>query len=89
MTNKPSQAAEKINVEVFSPREPNPKKFSWPKDWTIGDAADDAAKAFGYEAGTPTLQNKDHEVLQRKDTLSEAGVNDGDQLELTDTGGGV
>ncbi|MCY4398729.1 MAG: hypothetical protein OXE96_05190 [Gemmatimonadetes bacterium] len=89
MTIELSAPAEKLNVEVFSPRDPNPKKFSWPTIWTVGEAADDAAKAFGYEAGTPTLQNKDHEVLRRKDTLLDAGVREGDQLELTDTGGGV
>ncbi len=89
MTIEPLGSDEKLSVEVFSPRKPTPKKFNWPKTWTVGEAADDAAKAFGYEAGTPTLQDKEHQVLRRKDTLSEAGVKDGDQLELTDTGGGV
>lgn len=89
MTIEPLGSAENLAVEVFSPRTPTPKKFSWPKTWTVGKAADDAAAAFGYEAGTPTLQDKDRRVLNRKDTLTEAGVKNGDQLELTDTGGGV
>ena len=76
-------------VEVFSPRVPEPKKFTWSKSLRVGDAADQAAKAFDYEAGTPTFQNKDGKVLDRDKTLIEANVRDFDQLELTDKGGGV
>jgi hypothetical protein len=76
-------------VEVFSPRYPEPRKFEWPKSLRVGEAAEEAAKAFGYEAGTPTLQTKDGRVLDREKTLLEAGVRDFDQLELTDHGGGV
>ena len=78
-----------LTVEVFSPRAPAPKKFTWPKTLLVGDAADEAAKEFKYEAGTPTLQNKDKKVLDRQQTLLAAGVRDFDRLELTDTGGGV
>ena len=76
-------------VEVFSPRVPEPKKFTWSKDLLVGDAADEAAKEFKYEAGTPTLQNEDKKVLDRQRTLLAAGVKDFDRLELTDIGGGV
>ncbi|MDE0026606.1 MAG: hypothetical protein OXP69_19530 [Spirochaetaceae bacterium] len=76
-------------VEVFSPRYPDPRKFEWPKSLRVAEAATDAAKAFGYEAGTPTLQTKDGRVLDREKSLHEAGVRDFDQLELTDHGGGV
>ena len=78
-----------VTVEVFSPRVPEPKKFTWSKSLRVGDAADQAAKAFDYEAGTPTFQNKDGKVLDRDKTLIEANVRDFDQLELTDKGGGV
>lgn len=78
-----------LTVEVFSPRAPEPKKFTWSKSLRVGAAADQAARAFGYEAGTPTLQNKEGKVLDRDKTLIEAGVRDFDQLELTDKGGGV
>ena len=78
-----------LTVEVFSPRVPEPKKFTWPKSLHVGQAADEAAKAFNYEAGTPTFQNKEKKVLDREKTLIEAGVQDFDQLELTDKGGGV
>ena len=78
-----------LTVEVFSPRVPQPKKFTWSKSLRVGEAADEAAKAFDYEAGTPTFQNKAGQVLDREKTLIEAGIRDFDQLELTDKGGGV
>lgn len=78
-----------LTVEVFSPRVPEPKKFSWSKSLRVGDAAAEAARAFDYEAGAPTLQNKEGKILDRDKTLIEAGIRDFDQLELTDKGGGV
>lgn len=78
-----------VTVEVVAPRSTETRKFTWPKSTTVGDAADEAAKAFGYEAGTPTFQTKDKVDLPRKKTLAEAGVQDFDRLTLTDTGGGV
>ena len=89
MNVEPINAPDAITVEVFSARVTTPRKFTWPKTMTVGEAADDAARAFKYEAGTPTFQNKDDQVLQRKDTLAEAGVRNLDRLELTDSGGGV
>ncbi len=78
-----------VTVEVVAPRSPATKKFTWPKSTLVGDAADEAAKAFGYEGGTPTFQNKEKVALSRKEPLFEAGVRDSDRLTLTDTGGGV
>ena len=78
-----------LTVEVYSPRVPEPKKFSWSKSLKVGDAADEAAKAFDYEAGNPTFVDKAEHVLDRDKTLLEAGVRDFDKLELTDKGGGV
>ena len=82
-------STEDLTVEVFSPRTPDPRKFTWSKSTLVGAAADEAARDFGYEAGTPTFQNKDKVVLDRQKTLFEVGVSDFDQLELVDTGGGV
>ena len=78
-----------LTVEVFSPRVPEPKKFTWSKSLKVGVAADEAAKAFHYEAGNPTFVDKGDHVLDRDKTLFEAGVRDFDKLELTDKGGGV
>ena len=78
-----------LTLEVFAPRDPEARKFTWPKDTLVGDAAGEASKAFGYEAGTPTFQNKDKVDLPREKTLIEAGVHNFDTLKLTDTGGGV
>lgn len=80
---------DEIRVKVFAPRTVKPKRFRWPVTKTVGEAADEAAAAFKYEAGTPTFQNEDDEVLDRQKTLQAAGVEDKDELELVDTGGGV
>ena len=80
---------DEIRVKVFAPRTPKPKRFRWPLTKTVGEAADEAAKAFEYEAGSPTFQNDDDEVLDRGQTLKAAGVEDKDKLELVDVGGGV
>ena len=77
-----------LTVQVFAPRAPEPKKFTWPKGKLVGAAADEAAKAFGYEGGKPGLM-KDKVVLDDSKTLAAAGVHDHDCLELTDKGGGV
>ena len=78
-----------LTVEVFAPRSPEPKKFTWPKSLLVGAAADEAAKEFGYARGTPTFQNKEKLDLPRDKTLLESGVRDFDTLKLTDLGGGV
>jgi hypothetical protein len=77
-----------IVVTVFAPRSPEPKHFTWDEDLTVQEAASEAADAFGYNAGSPGLQDED-EVLDPDKTLEEAGVTHGDELELFDTGGGV
>ena len=78
-----------LTVEVFSPRVSQSRKFTWPKSLSVGEAAQQAAQAFGYEAGTPTFRTKNGQVLGREKTLIEAGIRDFDELELTDRGGGV
>ncbi len=89
MNMEPNVSTDDLIVEVFSPREPDPRKFTWPKTTLVGTAADQAARAFKYAAGTPTFQNKDRKVLDRTETLAASGVQPFDVLELTDTGGGV
>ena len=78
-----------LTIEVRAPRDPDPKKFVWPKSTLVGTAADEAAKEFGYEAGTHSFRNKEKVVLPRDKTLFEADVHDFDTLTLTNTGGGV
>ena len=89
MVNRKGVGGGELTVEVFSPRVSEPKKFTWLKELLVGKAADEAAKVFDYEAGTPTFQDKAGRVLDRGNTLIEAGVQDFDRLELTDKGGGV
>jgi len=78
-----------ITVSVLSPRSPEPKSFTWPKTMRVGEAAREAASAFGYQGGNPGLQNAQGEVLDNQKPLVAAGVRDGDRLEIVDTGGGV
>ena len=78
-----------ITVTVVAPRDPNPKRFTWPKTMQVGEAAAEAAAAFGYEPGNPSFVNAAGEVLDRNKPLVAEHVEDGDQLELVDVGGGV
>lgn len=78
-----------LSVKVFAPRDPDaPREFEWDKHLTVGEAAAEAAEAFGYGAGTYSL-SKDDEVLDRDKQLVAAHVRDGDELWLVDAGGGV
>lgn len=86
---QPDKGKLEITVLVRAPRTPHPKKFTWRIDMLVGTAADQAAKEFGYEGGTPSFQNKEGRVLDRQKTLHQEGVRDHDVLELVDTGGGV
>jgi hypothetical protein len=82
---------ETIKVIVFSPRSPNPKEFEWRKNLRVGEAAREAANAFGYQGGNPGLQTTANppRVLDNNKTLGEEHVHNGEKLELIDTGGGV
>lgn len=57
----------------------------------VGDAAKQAAKAFGYVAGNPGFQTftDPPKVLDNSKTLEAERVHCGEKLELVDTGGGV
>jgi hypothetical protein len=77
-----------LTVTVFAPRSTEGREFRWSKHLEVGQAADEAAAAFGYAAGTPTLA-KGGETLERSKQLVAAGVRDDDELELVDIGGGV
>jgi hypothetical protein len=79
----------KITVRVLAPRSTKEKKFHWGKSLLVGNAAKEAATAFGYHAGNPGLENSAHLVLDNGKSLEAAGVKDGDCLELVDSGGGV
>src|SRR5437868_7084872 len=68
-----------FDVVVFAPRATAPKQFRWNKHVTVGEAADEAAAAFGYAGGTPSLAKGDA-VLDRGKQLVAAGVRDGDEL---------
>lgn len=78
-----------LHVEVFAPRDPQPKRFEWAPTLTVGEAARQAATAFGYVGGDPTLRTADGRALDRTRTLEQAGVHDGEKLEVVDAGGGV
>jgi hypothetical protein len=78
-----------ITVKVFAPNETDPREFTFEKTMKVGDAAAQAAIEFGYQAQLPSFQNKDDRVLDRDKPLVAEHVQDGDELELVDIGGGV
>jgi hypothetical protein len=78
-----------IEVIVDAPKDPEPKTFRFAESETVGDAAKRAAAEFGYGPGNPSLQTRDGKVLDRSLTLKQAGVHNGERLELVDAGGGV
>ena len=77
-----------ITVTVTTAMTTEAKKFTWPKTKRVGEAATEAASAFGLDATSPTFM-KAKEVLDRNKPLVAAGVRDGDELELVAAGGGV
>lgn len=80
---------QELDVKVYTPRDTTDQRpFEWSKHLDVGTAAAEAATAFGYQPGTPTLA-KDGHALDRSKQLVAAGVRDGDVLELVDAGGGV
>lgn len=80
---------QELRVFVFSPRNPSERReFTWSKHLTVGEAAVEAASAFGYSGGQPTLAT-DGRPLDRTKQLVAAHVKDGDVLELIDAAGGV
>lgn len=87
--NKPPVGGPLIKVTVFAPRSPDPMAFTFRRNDTVGGAARQAADAFGYQGGNPSLATEDHVVLDRTKTLAGAHVRDGDVLHLVDIGGGV
>ena len=80
-----------ITVLVFSPNHTEPKRFTWKTEYTVGRAAIEAAEAFGIRVGEtkPTFRNQAGELLDITASLAEAGVREGDKLELVTSGGGV
>lgn len=81
----------RLRVIVYAPRHPEPKEFFWKRSMIVGDAAKEAAKAFGYAAGNPGFQTLTDppKVLDNAKTLEAEHVHCGEKLELVDTGGGV
>ena len=83
----PEQAT--LTVLVHAPGTPEGKEFTWKKSVKVGDAAREAAAAFGLIGGTPTLLDEEGRVLDRNRPLVAEGVRDGAKLELVDVGGAV
>lgn len=80
---------DELTVKVFSPRVPDPRQYTWPKNMVVGEAAKQAANDFGQTGGNPGFQNSEKRVLDNTKRLVAEGVRDGDTLELVDTTGGV
>lgn len=79
---------QEIEVAVTAPRSAEPKEFTWDKHLLVSEAAQEAATAFGYTSGQPSLL-LGGEQLDGTKQLVAAGVRTGETLQLLDTGGGV
>jgi hypothetical protein len=77
-----------LHVKVKAPRDPEPKEFVWDEHLLVGEAAQEAATAFGYSGGVASLVHH-NEALASDLELHAAGVHNGERLDLLDTGGGV
>ena len=78
-----------VTVTVFAPKEVDGKTFTFRVNLKVGEAAGEAALAFGYPPGTKATFKKDGKVLDAGKTLHEAHIHTGEKLDLVDTGGGV
>ncbi len=88
MMETEQRTSREVTVEVFAPRQTEPKVFTWPLNWTVGQAAQQAASAFAYQGGNPTL-GRGNETFDRNKTLEQEHVHRHEKLELLDVGGGV
>ena len=86
---QPDEGGEMCVLKVRSPRSPKVMEFRWSRDRKISDVAKEAGVSFGYAAGHPTFIDKRRVKLDRDQTLKDEQVIDLDELELTDSGGGV
>ena len=78
-----------VTVKVYIPRVTEPKVFTWPLTLTVGQAAKEAADAFGYhQSSNPTLGHG-NVTFDRNKTLEQEHVHNHEELELLDVGGGV
>lgn len=81
-----------LTLVVYAPRATEPKNFTWPKTKKVGEAAREAATDFGYVGGNPGLVflgETPPRTLDNNKPLVAEHLKDGDELEITDTGGGV
>lgn len=85
--NDKSNDKQELTVSVSAPRSPEARTFTWNKHMKVADATAEAAAAFGY-AGDVSLSRGGIKLDPAKQLVA-AGVRDGDELRLIDTGGGV
>lgn len=83
------EARDRVTVIVFAPSEVRPREFSFLKTESISAAAKHAATEFGLHPTDPSFQTKAGDVLDATETLEQAGVTNGEELDLVDVGGGV
>lgn len=82
------QAEEEVTVTIAPLNDDDPRAFTFEKTKKVGEAAEEAAEAFGYDADGFTLQLGD-KVLDSDKPLVAAGIVGDELYELANTGGGV
>lgn len=84
---------QELMLRVFAPRATDPREFVWVKSMKVADAAQEAASKFGYTGTNVGLQllqpDGTARMLDGNKTLVAEHLKDGDELEISSTGGGV
>jgi hypothetical protein len=78
-----------LHLHVDSPIDPHGREFAFPGTELVGTAATEAAHAFGHEGNDYTFKTNDGTVVDRTKSLFDAGLHNGDHVEVVNAGGGV
>lgn len=83
------QHLHEVTVKVYNPRNNEAKTFTWPLTLTVGQAAKEAADAFGYSQDSNATLGRGNDTFDRNKTLEQEHVHNHEELELLFVGGGV
>lgn len=83
-----------LELKVRAPQsdpDDDPREFSYNRGTKVGDAAEEAAQAYGFATDTQTwtFMLESEEVLDPNSTLASEDIEDDDTVTLTDFGRGV
>lgn len=74
-----------VTLTVFEHGATIPHAMTFPRTSTVGAAAAAAAAGFGLEPRSPSFQLPTADVVDPDVSLAEAGIGDGESVEIVDT----